>query len=185
MWGSGQSSLGLPGHCPNIPGLRSEAIPSRGQSVHRLLCGNCNSSSQPPESQNGMQLTGKQGGPKFNAWCPCKRKNRRPTQRRIPVRTEAEVGGTRPAAQGRLEPRSWRRQEGRSPGASGGRRPCPAWTPVAVSCLAWTPASPPRLHLISRAGRGWILVSATRLEGICRNDSGPSHGGPPVLCRTS
>lgn len=42
------------------------------------------------------------------------------TQRRSHVKTEAETGGMRPSAKGRLEPQKRKRQEGPSPGASRG-----------------------------------------------------------------
>ena len=72
------------------------------------------------------------------------------TQRRSHVEAEAETGGRRPPAQGWTPgaPRSWKRQEGPSPGASAGS-----------SVLGQLE---PR-HLVPRAGGACVFLASSRV----------------------
>ena len=74
------------------------------------------------------------GWPETQGQSPYKTQKRRDTQRRSHVETEAEAGGRRPPAQGRTPgaPRSRKRQEGPSPGASAGSS---ALGPLELRCL--------------------------------------------------
>ena len=75
------------------------------------------------------------------------------TQRRSHVEMEAETGGRWPPAQGRMPgaPRSWKRQGGPSPGASG-----------RSSALGHND----HLRTISRARGGWMSVVFSHVFGV-------------------
>ena len=105
------------------------------------------------------------------------------TQRRRPATPEAETGGRRPRAQGRLEPEKleeagrnllWSLRREHSSVPSGSQEPCPAWIPVALPCLDLRGPAPP--------GSQWSCPSWISVVLPLLDLSGPDPPGSQWPC---